>query len=143
MRGFFPVFLNEWKEFLTGKYLRLFANDYYPHEDDLDEAPVEAEFSGYRWYPLEAWRHGYINEDGEGQLDHDNVVFSYATPGQNSMVYGYYVTDLDDQVIFAERNPDGPVYMSTPSQTYPVQPGLTLRNDPGDPVVPLRKKRRK
>lgn len=114
-----PVLLTLKLPYLRSLVLRLYQNDYTP-VDGPDEASsyVEADFSGYEPQDLSDLGNAYLNEFGLGESDTETHEWTQNNDVPENTIYGYYVTDVNGYLIFAERNEDGPVVMDHVGATY-------------------------
>ncbi len=85
------------------KTLRLFKNDHDPVVTDTNANYTQADFSGYASANLGTWNAAFVNGDGKGEIDADAKTFSHNGGATANTVYGVYVTDEADNVVYAER----------------------------------------
>lgn len=108
--------------------LKLFKNDYTPVDTSTLANFTEADFDGYAPITLNAWGNAFIN--GSNIAEIDEVVRTFTCTGNTTpnTIYGYYLEDVANQYLFAERNPAGGIAINTAGQVYVVWPRVTLRN---------------
>lgn len=93
--------------------LKLFKNNHVPDVTDTEGDYTEADFSGYSsTSPAITWGAAFVNGDDKGEIDADVKTFTHNGGGTGNTVYGAYVTDDTDRLIYAERF-DAPVSMSS------------------------------
>lgn len=108
--------------------LRLFANNHTPSDSDTNASYTEATFPGYSAIPLNSWGTVGTNADGKAEVSEVSRTFTCTGTSPANTIYGYYITS-GTTVVFAERNPSGPVTLNNFGQTYTVQPKITLRSE--------------
>lgn len=128
MRDHFEPFLNAWNGYLSTMFLGLFRDDIDPAEDDSIDLYHDSQFSGWGRIALTNWLPAILNPDEIGQKDHDYVVFHRGYGPETDIVHGYFVVDYLGYLVMAERDPEGPVIMVAPGQTYVCRPSITLEN---------------
>lgn len=123
---------NGWLEMLNAfrevaVRIRLFVNDHEPDYLDSVGAYVQASWSGYPGFKSLVWGNPFINESAEGQVNAAQLLWQHDGGGIGELVYGIYVTDAADVLLWAERF-DAPVSMTTAADTIAYQPRLTVIN---------------
>lgn len=104
----------------------LFQNDWEPAETD-DWGDVEAaSFTGYSEQALEDWIAAFLNGDNVAESYNPTLTWTL-TGGAAQTIYGIYVRTPADVLLYAERNPDGPVTLSLPGDPYSYTPKFKLR----------------
>lgn len=111
--------------------VRTFKNDYSPSFATVLSDFTESDFEGYAAVGVSLWSFtgfaghiGYIaSADGC-----DYLVTGGAGPPQ--LLFGYYVCDAGGNLLWGERDPDGPVSMTSTGNSYRVYPRLGLSNCP-------------
>lgn len=112
---------------LTGnvwKNLRLFKNNHTPAVTDTNGNYTEANFSGYAAFALSTWNAAFVNADGKGEIDATPHSFVHNGGATANTIYGAYVTDDGDNVVYAERF-SAPISMSANGDTIPYTARLT------------------
>jgi len=113
-----------------GLYMRLYSNNRVPAETDTIALYTECTFGGYVARSLNAWSIPALNPSNRGQIQHPVVTWT-ATGGSPQSVYGYYITDKDQNWIYwADRVPGMPIVMADSAEILRVITRLPLRNDP-------------
>lgn len=107
--------------------LRLFKNNHTPSETDDDSDYTEADFDGYSAMSLTSWTPAYLNGSNEAEIDEINRTFTQTGTGTTNDIYGYYVTNTSGDVVYAERDPAGPVAMNATGKTLTIYSRFTLR----------------
>src|SRR5262249_1883068 len=111
--------------------LHLFRNDHVPDETDTLVDYEESTWVGYTPKLLDHWGTPTIDVNNRGRIQHALETFTYTGGGPAEYVYGYYITDsAGANLVAAERNPDGPVYVADSGDMVDVIVRLTDRNDP-------------
>lgn len=123
---------NGWLEMLNGfaeksVRVRLFVNDHEPDYTDTFASFVDATFSGYPGYTALAWGAAFINGSNQGQDNATQVSWQHSGGVIGELVYGAFVTDEDDNLLWADRF-DAPVSMTTAADSLFYQPRLTVIN---------------
>jgi hypothetical protein len=113
-----PVLLQLKLKYLKTLSLRLFKNDIEPRGTNTADDYVEADFPGYVAQDLSDFGRAYENRHGQGQADTCTHEWRMNAPSPANLVYGYFVTDPYGWLIFADRNPDGPVAMNRVDARY-------------------------
>lgn len=109
-------------------FLHLFVNDKIPAPGDTFFDYTEASYPGYAAIALNAWGAAFINGDGEAQSN-ETIRTITSTGSSAQVVYGYMVSDGGGPtLLFAERNPSGPVAIDASGIPYSVQPIFRFRN---------------
>lgn len=85
--------------------LRLYRNDWTPEKDSVRADASEATFAGY--LPVEmdraAWTAAQL-VGGEAQSTYGTLYQQWLASSGNQLIYGYFVTDEDDNfILWAER----------------------------------------
>lgn len=112
--------------YLSGLTLHLYQNNYQPTKSDTVANYTEATFPGYASVSLNTWGTVYQNGNGDAETDEQIHTFTCTGTSPANTVYGYYVTDASNNLIFAESNPIGGTLVNTASQTYVAQPRLVF-----------------
>ena len=102
----------------------LYSNAYTPDKDSSTDSFVEVEGGGYSKKLLESSNWKIIKEE-KVRIEHPEVTWKFQTTvGQ---VYGYYVKDINNQLVWAERFVNGPYDIDTFGDSIAVTPSLTIR----------------
>lgn len=120
--------LQQLKTFFNSLTLRLYKNDKVPLDTDDAGDYTEADFTGYDPIPLDSWGNAYLNAGNIAEINEIVRTFEQTGTAVTCLVYGYYVTDVDGDLVWAERNPAGSVNMNATGLTYSVLPRQTLKN---------------
>jgi hypothetical protein len=118
-----------WRVALNGPvdyWLRLFKEAHTPDDGDELSSFVECDFPGYDRMRLKDWKVPYSGDSGAFLL-HEIVTFGLVSGTQT--VFGYLITDANNNLLFAEVDPSAPVTLSLANPAYPLQPRLRLRRD--------------
>jgi len=111
--------------------VHLFKNDYSPSWNSVLADFVESDFDGYAPQNVaQFFFQGFAGQIGYMlALDSNTfLVGSGTTPPQ--VAYGYWIQDAAGDLLWAERDPDGPVDMSSFGNQYQIYPRLGLSNCP-------------
>lgn len=122
-------YLDATKSYRNSLTLRLFTNDHTPADNDVAEDYTEATFAGYSSITPLNWSDA-VWDDVDAAISVEQVrgwVVTAPSPGQQ--VYGYYLTDPDGFLVYAERAIGAPTAMSTVGVAYVVYPRVTLKNE--------------
>ena len=113
----------------TGAKLRLFKNDYTPVDGSTLANFTQANFSGYAQIVLNAWGVA-VTVAGRASADHAPVNFTHNGGATANNIYGYYVVDATEaELLFAERDPFGPVTMALLADNYRVILNVTGKSE--------------
>jgi hypothetical protein len=110
--------------FLNATVVHLFKNDYHPAVGDATSSYVEANFPGYGTWQIVWGTITWLGDHVELQAN-TSVTWNATAPG-GAPVYGYYVTDTSNNLLWAERDPAAPVDMSGAGFSYTIILKLTL-----------------
>jgi hypothetical protein len=115
-------FNNTWPDSGNDLTLRLFTNNIIPSPDDTSASYVEVTGGNYTAITLTrgSWTINPALDPREADYTMRTFTFNGALTG-NPSIYGYYITDADDNLIIAERatalftpSNDGDSYEVTP-----------------------------
>ena len=112
----------------SNAYLKLFKNDKAPGDTDTTAGYTEADFPGYAGIQLASWSAAVTNADGKGELNETARTFTMTGSSPTNTIYGYYVTDGSNNLLWAERAA-APYAMDANGKTYTVVPKLTGRTE--------------
>lgn len=109
--------------------VHLFKNDWTEDCDPVAGDFTEANFSGYaaiamagNWSSTPSYAGGAATVQGPGI-----ATFTHNGGGTANDIYGYWLTRTSDGTfLFAEKNPAGPVTLSTNGQIYVVVPTFSI-----------------
>jgi hypothetical protein len=106
--------------------LRLYRNDRDPSDDDRVEDYLEATFTGYAPIVLRGgfWMTDVL--DGVGRAVYPERRFRASADGEQAIV-GYFVTEADGALAWAERFADGPYPVEIRGDAIRVTPRYVLR----------------
>lgn len=124
-------FLEQRRTYLNTLTLRLFANNITPADTDVVGDYTEATFTGYAAIATVSWGAAYLNANNIAQIDEIVRTFTQTGTTVVNNIYGYYLTAPGGALVFAERNPAGPIAMAATGATYSVQCRMTERNQVG------------
>ena len=113
-----PVLLRLKLPYLRALRVRLFQNEWTPSGSDTAADYTEATFVGYAPQPLTDFGPTYLNTGQQGETDTCAHIWTQAVADPVNVIYGYYVTDPNGYVIFAERNTAGAVRMDRIGAVY-------------------------
>jgi hypothetical protein len=113
-----PVLLGLKLPYLRKLVLRLYQNDYTPIPVDEASSYVEADFTGYEPQHLDDLSPAYLNGWDVGESDTGPHIWLVTLDDIPNDIYGYYVTDENGYLIFAERDADAPTAMVDEGDTY-------------------------
>lgn len=111
----------------TNIVLRLYKNDYTPVFNSIAANFTQADFTGYASVTLTRgnWNTPVTNVLGAAEIQYNTDVSWTTTTSQS--VYGYYVTDLSGNVLFAERFSQTRALVNGDSLT--ISPRFTLKSE--------------
>ena len=98
--------------------IRLFKNNYTPVNSSTYADFTEADFSGYAGYASLSWGAAFINGSTQGEIDATQVTWTHNGGGTANTVYGIYITDGSNNLMYAERF-SAPISMSTSGNAIP------------------------
>lgn len=88
----------------TGLFLKLFSNDVTPTDVYTKSSFVESAGGGYAHKELLAANWTVSTVNNIAQAAYAQQIFAFTGPlSTNPNVYGYYIIDADDNLIYAER----------------------------------------
>lgn len=105
--------------------MKLFRNDYTPVKGSVVGDFTEANFSGYAGGQVLTGWSGPAISGGRAFSNATTLVWTHNGGATSNLIYGYYVVDGSNVVWWAERNPAGPVTLSTNGQQLQVAPQYT------------------
>lgn len=110
--------------------IHLFQNNHTPAEDDTAADYTEATFSGYSEQTVDDFGAPSL-VSGEAQVAASLNTWTHNGGAVGNDIYGYYIThSVSGDLMWAERDPNGPITIDTLNQTYNVLPRLNLRTQP-------------
>lgn len=115
-----------------GLKIRLFQNDFTPDDASVFADFDEADFSGYDGaHDCDTWSAGGITWIAPRMtMPGPIITWTSSSGGVANTIYGYYVTDSSDNLIWAERRAAGPLTIGgSAGQTYTVQMQYTTRSE--------------
>jgi hypothetical protein len=120
--------LVQWINWLASNaVLHLYQNNHTPAEADTAAAYTEANFTGYASVSLTSWGAPVLTAPDQISTS-AAVPFTVGTVGTGNQIYGYYVTDLAGNLLWAERDPNAPIAMNTTGAQYTVIPRFSQRS---------------
>jgi hypothetical protein len=113
---------------INGKYtLRLFVNNYQPTAADTVADYTEATFPGYAAQLIPLWE-APITNGGQASSYAPTVYFVLTGGGGPFNIYGYFVTDQNGNLAWAQRDPAAPVPVVNVGDAYPITPALLVES---------------
>lgn len=110
--------------------IRLYVNDYTPTQESVIEDFEEAEFTGYVAHGVGEFAAAEIAGDvASATQDVDEEWMVTLTSGTDN-VYGFFITDSEDNVLYAGRDPNAPVRMQVNGDEYSLKLTLTVEEKP-------------
>lgn len=122
--------LNAKRGFLNTLFLHLYQNNHTPAAGDTFDDYTVCTFQGYFSQQLGNWGVPFLNAQGKGETDEVVHTFTATDGSIANYVFGYLVTDSNDNLIFAELNPAGPFLIDAAGKSFSVQPRMTETTDP-------------
>jgi len=114
---------------LEGAALCLFKNNYTPVGVTILIDLVECDFDGYSRINLTGWPAATLDGNNKASTELAFKTFTMTGITTPNDVYGIFVLDGLGNLLYAERNPGGPVTMNTNGQTYSYKPVFTDRSE--------------
>lgn len=108
--------------------VRLYQNDYTPVDGSVLGSFTQADFEGYAGQNAESWT-GAVMASGRARSTADQITWTKGTGGTGNSIYGYYVVDADENLLWAERDPSAPVNMTSDGNIYRLTPAFTLKTE--------------
>ncbi|MFN4259769.1 MAG: hypothetical protein ACK4RK_10760 [Gemmataceae bacterium] len=110
--------------------LRLYQNDHTPSDDDTVADYAEADFSGYDAIPLlEANWSVATTEAGKAMTSYEEQTFEHDGGAVSNSIYGYYVVNAADELLWAERAAGAPLNMAAGGSQIKITPKFTLASE--------------
>ena len=116
------------KAWLNGLILRLYQNNRTPAITNVAGDYLEATFTGYASQAIVSFGNAFLNTSSIAELDASPMTFTQTGTLVTNTIFGYYVTDVAGNLIYAELNPNGSFNMNQTGLQYTVQPIMTLAN---------------
>jgi hypothetical protein len=123
-----------WEEILNGmvsanllKRMRLFQNNHTPVNSDTYASYTEATFSGYSGYQNIVWGSAFINGSTQGEIDATQLTWTHNGGGTANTIYGVYITDASDNLLYAERFP-APLTLASSGDAVPYTASVVLQD---------------
>lgn len=128
-QGAYQLFVASLTSYFAGIcVLHLYQNNYTPVEASVLGNFTEATFTGYSSVALTSWSLPVLTSPYQ-QITSAAVPFTVGTVGTGNNIYGYYVTDGSGNVLWAERDGNAPIAMSTTGAQYTVIPRFSLQSE--------------
>lgn len=108
--------------------LRLFQNNKVPAATDVAADYTEATFTGYAAQPIITFAAPVLTAPRE-ITSAAPMLFTAGVIGTGNSIYGYYVTDLAGNLLWAERDTNAPILMTTTGDQYTIIPRFSLRSE--------------
>lgn len=109
--------------------LKLFRNDWTPNRESRLVDALEANYSGYA--PKDLFRSVWtpaVTVDGRGQTTYGTTFLEFLALAGSQTVYGYYVTDMDVNVLLWVERFATPITV-TPVSAVVMLPVMRLRSE--------------
>ena len=111
---------------LDGAKLRLYKNNYTPVNGSVLGDFTVANFDGYAEINLAAWSAAALDANNKAATAMASQTFTMTAPAATpNDIYGIFVVTAGGVLLYAERNPAGPITMNTAGQTYSYLPRFT------------------
>jgi hypothetical protein len=121
--------LNLWNNPGSEVTMHLFQNDHIPVAADTVLDYVDATFSGYAPVQLANWVAAGIVA-GRAKATADRATFTHNGGITSNDIFGYYIIDNATGILlWAERDPNGPVTMASLNDEYNVDPVFTIKSE--------------
>lgn len=117
------------RTYLNSCSLRLFVNNHAPVHGDTVAAYTEASFAGYAALTPLSFGAPSVDGTGKGTIADASHTWTATGAGLPQTVYGYYVTDPDGSLVYAEANGGGFI-IGAAGVSYSVQLNVTDKVDP-------------
>lgn len=112
-----------------GWQLRLYKNNYTPVDSSTFLNFVECNFQDYAAIDLDSWSAATQDGAGNSYAEHAMETFVKGTGGTTNQAFGYYVTNSDPQVLWAERFDPGPIDFLVAGDSLDITARLRLRGE--------------
>lgn len=105
--------------------LKLFKSNTTPGETDTAATYTEADFTGYTSKTITgtSWT---ITPGAPTEAAYAQQTFTSSADQSSQSVYGYFVTNASDVLLWAERFPSGPYAIANNNDSIAVTPKITL-----------------
>jgi hypothetical protein len=111
--------------------VHLFKNDYNPAFGSTLGDFVESNFHGYASQTVASVAFEAVVLNVAYLVAADPLTFTVLTGSAGpQMAFGYWIQDSGGHLLWAERDPDGPINMSSSGNSYSILPRLGLANCP-------------
>jgi hypothetical protein len=109
----------------------LFKSMHTPADGDTlaTYTAIEADFPGYARQQIQNWLAASTDGTGRALSVADVVTFTRGAGGAPQNIYGYFVVDAAGNLLWAELDPNAPVAINNPGNTYSILPTLTLKTE--------------
>jgi|HubBroStandDraft_4_1064222.scaffolds.fasta_scaffold38059_2 hypothetical protein len=107
-------------------YLRLYTNMVTITPQSVYSDFAEPVGGWYAPILLDNWSVPYINSNSQGEIDEDIHSYLVGSSFADESIYGYWVSDNFSLLAWAEADPNAPVSMAVPGDTYSVRPRLVM-----------------
>jgi hypothetical protein len=116
--------------------LRMYSNNRTPQVTDTISSYVEVTGGGYAAVPLNSASWAIVQGSPSVATYNNFIDFVFTAVPANPNVYGYYITNSDDELLLAEEfNPsDIPFVITAPGQTIQIRPRFGADNLIAPPV---------
>jgi len=107
--------------------IHLYKAVHVPADVDQVADYEESSFPGYSAQTLDTWLNVALTFEGVAQIVGDVAVFT-ATDASEEQVFGYFVTDGDDNLLWAEQLP-APVDVGAPGNKVNIVPQFSFHSE--------------
>lgn len=124
-----PYILLQTQTYWDTQWCGLFVNNIVPDDDTVLTDLTECSDSGYaadgRQHP--SFGGAILNGDNQGEMEADEITWTFSLAGGNFTVYGYFFASLSSSgsLIIVERAAT-PFAVTAAGQTYTVKPKILL-----------------
>jgi len=122
--------LNAKKNFLITLKIGLYQNNHSPSATDTIADYTPCSFDGYASQLVNSWGNAFLNAQGKAETDEQVHTWTATGGSVANQVFGYYIFDGGNNLIYAELNPSGPFLIDAAGKSFSVQPRLTETTDP-------------
>ncbi len=115
--------------FLDTLFIGLYQNNHVPAAGDTIDDYTPCNFNGYARQATTAWSAPFLNAAGKAETNDVVHTWTALDASVANQVFGYFVEDLEHNLIFAELNPAGPFLVDAGGKAFSVQPRMTETTD--------------
>lgn len=99
----------------------LYQNNVTPADATVIGSFTEATFSGYAYANILNWTIP-ATVGGRATTTADAITFTNSTGAVGNAIYGYYVTDSANNLLWAEKDPNAPIGINVTGDNYVITP---------------------